>query len=289
MWMRRASWAHPHSRRENIVVSTPTIIRQGSSPLTRGKPRRGHRLAPQSRLIPAHAGKTVPARRPWPPARAHPHSRGENDWRVPSARHSCGSSPLTRGKPPMVSESKFMMGLIPAHAGKTDASPMRWNRHEAHPRSRGENVGISLPEVVDWGSSPLTRGKHPSQQPLTGPRGLIPAHAGKTRRWARPRRWSRAHPRSRGENRFSVSAGSTLAGSSPLTRGKPRKRGPCERQEGLIPAHAGKTRPWRPVTRPTRAHPRSRGENCKRCETMLRRLGSSPLTRGKLGDRKPAR
>ena len=180
MWMRRASWAHPHSRRENIVVSTPTIIRQGSSPLTRGKPRRGHRLAPQSRLIPAHAGKTVPARRPWPPARAHPHSRGENDWRVPSARHSCGSSPLTRGKPPMVSESKFMMGLIPAHAGKTDASPMRWNRHEAHPRSRGENVGISLPEVVDWGSSPLTRGKHPSQQPLTGPRGLIPAHAGKT-------------------------------------------------------------------------------------------------------------
>ena len=145
MWMRRASWAHPHSRRENIVVSTPTIIRQGSSPLTRGKPRRGHRLAPQSRLIPAHAGKTVPARRPWPPARAHPHSRGENDWRVPSARHSCGSSPLTRGKPPMVSESKFMMGLIPAHAGKTDASPMRWNRHEAHPRSRGENRRPAAP------------------------------------------------------------------------------------------------------------------------------------------------
>ena len=289
MWMRRASWAHPHSRRENIVVSTPTIIRQGSSPLTRGKPRRGHRLAPQSRLIPAHAGKTVPARRPWPPARAHPHSRGENDWRVPSARHSCGSSPLTRGKPPMVSESKFMMGLIPAHAGKTDASPMRWNRHEAHPRSRGENVGISLPEVVDWGSSPLTRGKHPSQQPLTGPRGLIPAHAGKTRRWARPRRWSRAHPRSRGENRFSVSAGSTLAGSSPLTRGKRRRGRRCRRARRLIPAHAGKTEAHRPHRCTKRAHPRSRGENCKRCETMLRRLGSSPLTRGKLGDRKPAR
>ena len=182
MWMRRASWAHPHSRRENIVVSTPTIIRQGSSPLTRGKPRRGHRLAPQSRLIPAHAGKTVPARRPWPPARAHPHSRGENDWRVPSARHSCGSSPLTRGKPPMVSESKFMMGLIPAHAGKTDASPMRWNRHEAHPRSRGENIQASSPSRVHAGSSPLTRGKLKLIDPTGALNGLIPAHAGKTKK-----------------------------------------------------------------------------------------------------------
>ena len=220
--MRRASWAHPHSRRENIVVSTPTIIRQGSSPLTRGKPRRGHRLAPQSRLI-------------------------------------------------------------PAHAGKTDASPMRWNRHEAHPRSRGENVGISLPEVVDWGSSPLTRGKHPSQQPLTGPRGLIPAHAGKTRRWARPRRWSRAHPRSRGENRFSVSAGSTLAGSSPLTRGKRRRGRRCRRARRLIPAHAGKTEAHRPHRCTKRAHPRSRGENQESEGPVSDKKGSSPLTRGKRG------
>ena len=180
MWMRRASWAHPHSRRENIVVSTPTIIRQGSSPLTRGKPRRGHRLAPQSRLIPAHAGKTVPARRPWPPARAHPHSRGENDWRVPSARHSCGSSPLTRGKPPMVSESKFMMGLIPAHAGKTWAFrfPRLWTG--AHPRSRGENIQASSPSRVHAGSSPLTRGKHAGGHARAAGPGLIPAHAGKT-------------------------------------------------------------------------------------------------------------
>ena len=174
------------------------------------------------------------------------------------------------------------MRLIPAHAGKTWAFrfPRLWTG--AHPRSRGENIQASSPSRVHAGSSPLTRGKRFPALVVGVSWGLIPAHAGKTRRWARPRRWSRAHPRSRGENRFSVSAGSTLAGSSPLTRGKPRKRGPCERQEGLIPAHAGKTRPWRPVTRPTRAHPRSRGENCKRCETMLRRLGSSPLTRGKL-------
>ena len=157
--MRRASWAHPHSRRENIVVSTPTIIRQGSSPLTRGKPRRGHRLAPQSRLIPAHAGKTVPARRPWPPARAHPHSRGENDWRVPSARHSCGSSPLTRGKHPSQQPLTGPRGLIPAHAGKTEAHRPHRCTKRAHPRSRGENQESEGPVSAKKGSSPLTRGK----------------------------------------------------------------------------------------------------------------------------------
>ena len=173
------------------------------------------------------------------------------------------------------------MRLIPAHAGKTWAFrfPRLWTG--AHPRSRGENIQASSPSRVHAGSSPLTRGKRFPALVVGVSWGLIPAHAGKTRRWARPRRWSRAHPRSRGENRFSVSAGSTLAGSSPLTRGKPRKRGPCERQEGLIPAHAGKTRPWRPVTRPTRAHPRSRGENLEIANPRGEAEGSSPLTRGK--------
>ena len=194
-----------------------------------------------------------------------------------------GSSPLTRGKRYLTTIKPALANLIPAHAGKTRCTVSRSRRCRAHPRSRGENVGISLPEVVDWGSSPLTRGKHPSQQPLTGPRGLIPAHAGKTRRWARPRRWSRAHPRSRGENRFSVSAGSTLAGSSPLTRGKRRRGRRCRRARRLIPAHAGKTEAHRPHRCTKRAHPRSRGENQESEGPVSAKKGSSPLTRGKRG------
>ena len=49
---------------------------------------------------------------------------------------------------------------------------------------------------------------------------LIPAHAGKTITHARKLRADRAHPRSRGENWDSRCAAGSVAGSSPLTRGK---------------------------------------------------------------------
>ena len=50
---------------------------------------------------------------------------------------------------------------------------------------------------------------------------------------------------------------------------------------GLIPAHAGKTRPCPQAWRWSGAHPRSRGENVA-AELRLRvAKGSSPLTRGK--------
>ena len=70
-------------------------------------------------------------------------------------------------------------------------------------------------------------------------------------------------------------------GSSPLTRGKLLQCLPqCEKQ-GLIPAHAGKTRPagWR--GKHQGAHPRSRGENWRWALIWARSAGSSPLTRGK--------
>ena len=74
---------------------------------------------------------------------------------------------------------------------------------------------------------------------------------------------------------------SALAGSSPLTRGKPGQATDPRDRGGLIPAHAGKT-PWRPVVPSlTRAHPRSRGENNDPASAPLSLGGSSPLTRGK--------
>ena len=70
-------------------------------------------------------------------------------------------------------------------------------------------------------------------------------------------------------------------GSSPLTRGKPVIELVDASRRGLIPAHAGKT-PLHAVTRlRARAHPRSRGENCRTPSQRPSRTGSSPLTRGK--------
>ena len=192
-----------------------------------------------------------------------------------------GSSPLTRGKRGGRRKGRNVRGLIPAHAGKT-ASPRRGDRpRAAHPRSRGENCLGRWGLLYLLGSSPLTRGKPADRRACALRIGLIPAHAGKTPH-KRPRRLSQgAHPRSRGENVGAPCFGSQHEGSSPLTRGKPGIVTVRLARLGLIPAHAGKTAPFRRVYWSMEAHPRSRGENARSAATMPYRAGSSPLTRGK--------
>ena len=70
-------------------------------------------------------------------------------------------------------------------------------------------------------------------------------------------------------------------GSSPLTRGKPARRGLEGMVRRLIPAHAGKTRQAACRSSQHTAHPRSRGENTWLLPRGQRARGSSPLTRGK--------
>ena len=192
---------------------------------------------------------------------AHPRSRGENGW----VRHRIcgvtGSSPLTRGKleanPGISRDSR----LIPAHAGKTSAMSAIVSSQAAHPRSRGENWRTGALTAWSLGSSPLTRGKRRIRVLGQDLGRLIPAHAGKTRRWGRTPASRGAHPRSRGENVFLRSQEGNRRGSSPLTRGKLSERRTVMRQDRLIPAHAGKTGRTRRQYVCTRAHPRSRGEN----------------------------
>ena len=131
------------------------------------------------------------------------------------------------------------------------------------------------------GSSPLTRGKLVKSGHEGGRDGLIPAHAGKTERRARTALPGRAHPRSRGENYKRRGQPTGNPGSSPLTRGKPRRIASRLKRTGLIPAHAGKTHTPRPSSRASPAHPRSRGENVSCASLPPLEQGSSPLTRGK--------
>ena len=92
-----------------------------------------------------------------------------------------------------------------------------------------------------WGSSPLTRGKQTIYTPDELAEGLIPAHAGKTDGDVMMCAIVGAHPRSRGENTPDTQGSATLAGSSPLTRGKRRRPHAHPKRRRLIPAHAGKT------------------------------------------------
>ena len=131
--------AHPRSRGENVAHRRTDSSSAGSSPLTRGKhvwsPSRGS----ARRLIPAHAGKTIPYAVGVAYCRAHPRSRGENSSRVMTSPMVRGSSPLTRGKHFSDAHLTAISRLIPAHAGKTRKSLPASQLQAAHPRSRGEN------------------------------------------------------------------------------------------------------------------------------------------------------
>ena len=174
--------AHPRSRGENSPQKRRSPGWAGSSPLTRGKLSPEEEVARLGGLIPAHAGKTFSIASRMICRRAHPRSRGENaKCRWPTSR-ARGSSPLTRGKRAYDGHAAALGGLIPAHAGKTWRSSCQSCWWGAHPRSRGENGSARYAHRRRGGSSPLTRGKRAGMYRRSGSRGLIPAHAGKTRR-----------------------------------------------------------------------------------------------------------
>ena len=155
----RGDRAHPRSRGENQDENIVNLSKQGSSPLTRGKPASQSTTSQRQGLIPAHAGKTEGYSSSRARPRAHPRSRGENWNAVALTACILGSSPLTRGKryqPEQVAEFK---GLIPAHAGKTTQTDPQPTNKTAHPRSRGENRCVCRRTAAHRGSSPLTRGK----------------------------------------------------------------------------------------------------------------------------------
>ena len=254
----------------------------GSSPLTRGKPTKTLFTRAFLRLIPAHAGKTGCSHLGRGFSGAHPRSRGENDEWVAPFERADGSSPLTRGKRQPGVPVGNVLGLIPAHAGKTQAGSILRRVHEAHPRSRGENGRFLVGKASMTGSSPLTRGKRAPAHGCPPTKRLIPAHAGKTKSGGGKSSKGTAHPRSRGENVNPWFTERGYEGSSPLTRGKLTPATDTPPDVGLIPAHAGKTASDGARSEAGRAHPRSRGENHQCFAGPQMTSGSSPLTRGKL-------
>ena len=157
----------------------------------------------------------------------------------------------------------------------------------AHPRSRGENMAVSLILSALAGSSPLTRGKPRPRLRSRSRQRLIPAHAGKTLTAESCSAASTAHPRSRGENICVHRGPHNGLGSSPLTRGKRNPSTSSAAAARLIPAHAGKTAVGYVVKSAAEAHPRSRGENGRIEVTDRAAPGSSPLTRGKHNHQSP--
>ena len=172
--------AHPRACGENAEKTEPEWTALGSSPRMRGKHFIGDLTRIIAGLIPAHAGKTRCAFFALMTSSAHPRACGENDLAAGTLDRHEGSSPRMRGKrgrhPPTPSQT----GLIPAHAGKTEAARPSAPAHSAHPRACGENAVPPKPIANEPGSSPRMRGKLSYEEFAEKILGLIPAHAGKT-------------------------------------------------------------------------------------------------------------
>ena len=129
-----------------------------------------------------------------------------------------------------------------------------------HPRTRGVYPRVSQTPSVGPGSSPHTRGLHDDDRPHGGAAGIIPAHAGFTRRLRERSRTRGDHPRTRGVYELSQAVWDVVT--------------------GIIPAHAGFT--CRRVSRVAcvRDHPRTRGVYMAGPASQVLATGSSPHTRG---------
>ena len=172
-----------------------------------------------------------------------------------------GSSPHTRGALDWSGVCFVADRIIPAYAGSTRAGRWPCRRSEDHPRIRGEHhLGASMCTSAS-GSSPHTRGA-PRNVPHTTPLArIIPAYAGSTPLSTPRTRSRRDHPRIRGEHPTCLSRCTSIAGSSPHTRGARETSFTDPDSAGIIPAYAGSTPVFCPLAARVADHPRIRGEH----------------------------
>ena len=163
------------------MTTTPVILHVvGSSPLTRGTRYSCGESSCPPRILPAHAGNTVPSGRHAGIAEDHPRSRGEHEDALKPKAMAKGSSPLTRGTLLVLWLLQREAGIIPAHAGNTPSRQSSVFLLQDHPRSRGEHPPRTTMRNSLLGSSPLTRGTLRCSGNYGQKRGIIPAHAGNT-------------------------------------------------------------------------------------------------------------
>ena len=130
------------------------------------------------------------------------------------------------------------------------------------------------------GSSPLTRGTHPSLNVNKSPARFIPAYAGNSILDIVYLPNHSVHPRLRGELISLFDADLDFVGSSPLTRGTRFSRLAFPSLVRFIPAYAGNSTMRVCYMIKITVHPRLRGELIAENAVIVSSTGSSPLTRG---------
>ena len=113
------AWDHPSLRGEKLERSPEIMRLSGSSPLARGKAPAPYTRLCMRGIIPACAGKSRSDLRSDRSEEDHPRLRGEKFCANFSLLCVRGSSPLARGKGPLLVGDDAVLGIIPACAGKS--------------------------------------------------------------------------------------------------------------------------------------------------------------------------
>ena len=113
---------HPRACGENRCSSHGLHCRRGSPPRMRGKQRRREMRIGDLRITPAHAGKTFNKKPTFCCTGDHPRACGENTRISDPVILRLGSPPRMRGKHALISCVLLLLGITPAHAGKTGLS-----------------------------------------------------------------------------------------------------------------------------------------------------------------------
>ena len=171
---------HPRPCGEKSCMRRACGWRGGSPPPMRGKVPGRYGRGIFCRITPAHAGKsfsTVSSN-----AKIWDHTRPCGE-KLPSAQHlpsAQGSPPPMRGKGRHPLHKVVVLGITPAHAGKSIARnrcPVcSWD----HPRPCGEKSYADNVEIHHAGSPPPMRGKVRYWRLSRMGVRITPAHAGKS-------------------------------------------------------------------------------------------------------------
>ena len=219
------SWDHPRACGEHDPEAVIQKWKQGSSPRMRGTPILNLGV-PFTKLD-------------------HPRACGEHEVAQQGLMNHKGSSPRMRGTLVDYGLLWVWKRIIPAHAGNTWFANLTKTLLQDHPRACGEH-DCSLPWFrLPVGSSPRMRGTPKNKDGEFEHSGIIPAHAGNTACFGGEGDGVRDHPRACGEHPLEGGPVYVLPGSSPRMRGTPFQREVGWDAYGIIPAHAGNTRPMR--------------------------------------------
>ena len=150
----------------------------GSSPRMRGAVGQ-HRLRHhEPGIIPAHAGSSCAHASTFLFGWDHPRACGEQVSSAMSLRSQMGSSPRMRGAVEIAVAARYVLGIIPAHAGSRSSVTGRTSPSRDHPRACGEQSKMLTPQAAMSGSSPRVRGAVDGAPSLSVVKGIIPARAG---------------------------------------------------------------------------------------------------------------